>query len=337
MDTKLFEYNLPVGLIAQRPLGDRDHSRLLVLEKKAGSIKHDHFYNLGNYLKKGDVLVINKSRVNRCRLFGRKEKTGAAIECFVLGKYNEESHEVLLKPSKRLKEGDRVYIGKDYFQVKHKREQGKAVVIFSRPVGDIFEESGKVPLPPYIKSSNIDDERYQTVYAERKGSTAAPTAGLHFTPGLIDRLKKSGIIFASLFLDIGLGTFRPVSTETIEEHKMHEEDYSIEEEQAVIIEEARKAGRRIIAVGTTSARVLETVMHEYGMIKQSSGSTGIYIYPPYRFEAIDGMITNFHLPRSTLLLMVSAFAGRKNIMEAYNEAKEKKYRFYSFGDCMLII
>lgn len=337
MDIKLFDYSLPQEFIAQKPINKRDHSRLLVLGRKDGSIRHDNFYNLGNYLKKGDVLVINKSRVNRCRLFGKKEMTDAAIECFVLRKLNGESHEVLLRPSKRLKEGDKVYIGKDYFQVKEKRGQGKAAVIFSKPVGEIFENSGEVPLPPYIRSGNIDDERYQTVYAERKGSTAAPTAGLHFTLELMERLKESGIIFASLFLDIGLGTFRPVSADTIEDHKMHEEHYSIEEDQAGIIDEAKKEGRRIIAVGTTSARVLETVIKEHGKIRQSSGTTGIYIYPPYKFKAIDGMITNFHLPRSTLLLMVSAFAGRENIFAAYNEAKEKKYRFYSFGDCMLII
>jgi S-adenosylmethionine:tRNA ribosyltransferase-isomerase len=337
MDIKLFDYSLPQELIAQKPLNQRDNSRLLVLGRRDGSIKHDHFYNLGNYLKKGDVLVINKSRVNNCRLFGKKEKTGAAIECFVLGRLNGKNHEVLLRPSKRLKEGDRVYIGEDYFQVKEKREQGKAIVDFSKPVGEIFEKSGEVPLPPYIKSRNIDGERYQTVYAEREGSTAAPTAGLHFTPELMDRLKDNGIIFASLFLDIGLDTFRPVSADTIEDHKMHEEHYSIEEDQARIIDGARKEGRRVIAVGTTSTRVLETVIQEHGKIRQSSGSTGIYIYPPYKFKAIDGMITNFHLPRSTLLLMVSAFAGRENILDAYKNAKEKKYRFYSFGDCMFII
>jgi S-adenosylmethionine:tRNA ribosyltransferase-isomerase len=337
MDIKLFDYSLPGEYIAQKPLSKRDHSKLLVLGKKDGSLRHDHFYNLGNYLKEGDVLVINKSRVNRCRLFGKKEKTGAVIECFVLKKHNGESHEVLLRPSKRLKEGDRVFIGEDHFQVKEKRDQGKAIVIFSRPVEEIFEDSGEVPMPPYIKSRNIDANRYQTVYAEREGSTAAPTAGLHFTPGLMEGLKKSGIIFASLFLDISLGTFRPVSTDTVEEHKMHVEHYCLEEDQAGIIEKARKEERRIIAVGTTSARVLETVIQEHGIIRKSSGSTEIYIYPPYRFKAVDGMITNFHLPRSTLLLMVSAFAGRENILDAYSEAKENKYRFYSFGDCMLII
>jgi len=337
MDTRLFDYKLPEELIAQEPAKKRDHSRLLVLDRDGGSIKHDFFYNLKNYLKKGDVLVINRSRVVKCRLMGKKEKTGATIECFVLGKNSGGSYDVLLKPSKRLKEGDRVFLDDDFFTVLKKYENGRAAVSFSNPVEKIFEEKGRVPLPPYIKSEDIDADRYQTVYADDGGSRAAPTAGLHFTDVMIGELKKSGIIFASLSLDIGLGTFRPVTAEKIEDHTMHEEDYSLDRSQADIIEKARLDGRRIIAVGTTSARVLETVMDKYGMIKESSGRTGIYIYPPYSFQAVDAMITNFHLPRSTLLIMVSALAGRENILKAYKEAIDKKYRFYSLGDCMLII
>jgi len=330
MDLRLFDYSLPERLIAQKPLEERDHSRLMIVNRSDSRLKHDIFYNLGRYLKKGDVLVINNSRVARCRLFGKKEKTGASIECFVLGKDRGRGWQVLLKPSKRLKAGDRVYIGADYFQV-------LALVDFNRPVEEVFAASGQVPLPPYIKSADIDGERYQTVYADREGSAAAPTAGLHFTPELMDMLKSSGIQFASLSLDIGYGTFRPVACSNIEEHKMHEEYYSIDDVQADTIEKARNEKRRIIAVGTTSARVLETVMARHGRIEKSSGRTGIYIYPPYRFRAVDAMITNFHLPRSTLLIMISAFAGREKVLEAYSEAIKKQYRFYSFGDCMLII
>jgi S-adenosylmethionine:tRNA ribosyltransferase-isomerase len=337
MDLRLFDYSLPERFIAQKPIDKRDHSRLLIIDRNDSRLRHDIFYNLGDHLNKGDVLVINNSRVTRCRLFGKKEKTEASIECFVLEKERGRVYQVLLRPSKRLKAGDRVYIGGDDFQVLEKLERGRALVEFSRPAEEVFAASGQVPLPPYIRSADIDGDRYQTVYADREGSAAAPTAGLHFTADLMDRLSKKGILFASLSLDIGPGTFRPVSCRNIEEHKMHEEYYSIDDVQAGLIESARKENRRIIAVGTTSARVLEAVMAAHGMIKKSSGRTGIYIYPPYRFRAVDAMITNFHLPRSTLLIMISAFAGRKKVLEAYREAMEKEYRFYSFGDCMLII
>lgn len=336
MDIKLFDYKLPQDKIAQKPLKKRDHSKLLILDRNSGSISHDYFYKLGEYLRKGDVLVINRSKVTKCRLFGVKETTGARIECFVLKKNNQGKYNVLLKPSKRLRPGDRVIVGKDTFVVLEKYDNGKALVDFSKPVEKFLKEYGEMPLPPYIKSRDFEDERYQTVYAEKEGSAAAPTAGLHFTSMMIKRLKKIGITIASLYLDIGLDTFRPVSADNIEEHDIHEEYYEVKESEAGIIEKARKSGRRIIAVGTTSTRVLETIMQKYGKIRQDSGFTGIYIYPPYRFRAIDAMITNFHLPRSTLLLMVSAFAGRENILEAYSEAVKKDYRFYSFGDCMLI-
>lgn len=337
MDLRLYDYSLPQEYIAQKPLEKRDRSRLMVLVRRDRALKHDKFYHLGNYLKNGDLLVINDSRVSRCRLFGKKEKTGASIECLVLEKKEKSTYRVLLKPSKRLKSGDRVFTGQDYFRVTEKLGQGLALAEFSRPAEEICRTRGKVPLPPYIKADDVDADRYQTVYASRDGSTAAPTAGLHFTPGLMQKLEEQGIRFASITLDIGLGTFRPVSTDNIEDHKMHEERYSIDREQADKIETARQEGRRIIAVGTTSARVLETVIREHGRIRECEGKTGIYIYPPFRFRAVDAMITNFHLPRSTLLIMVSAFAGRKKILDAYREAMEKGYRFYSLGDCMLII
>ena len=337
MDIKLFDYSLPPDLIAQRPLDLRDHSRLLILDRTDSRIIHDHFYNLGKYLKKGDLLVINRSRVIPCRLLGKKEETGASIECFVLGRKDKTGYNVLLRSAKRLKKGDRVLLGRICFRVLEKHDMGNAVVSFDAPIEEVYESSGVVPLPPYIKSRDIDPERYQTVYADKDGSTAAPTAGLHFTPEMICDLEEQGIIFASISLDIGLGTFRPVSSQNIEDHKMHKEPYLIESSQADIIEKARMEKRRVIAVGTTSARVLETVIKKSGKIVKSSGHTGIYIHPPYQFMAVDSMITNFHLPRSTLLIMVSAFAGRDNILRAYHEAIEKGYRFYSFGDCMFII
>lgn len=340
MKTELFDYKLPASFIAQKPLPLRDHSKMMVLDRKTGSIIHDRFFNIGKYLCPGDMLVINESRVNRCRIFGKKEITGAEIECFVLkrtgdtGKNNE--FEVLLKPSKRLKDGDRVLMGDHSLKVISKAEYGKAIVSFDCPVSEIFNDIGEIPLPPYIKSRDFEESRYQTVYAARGGSTAAPTAGLHFTKELMSSLKEKKIIFAKIILDIGLDTFRPISAPDIEDHRMHREFYHIEKSQAHLIDEARKSGNKIIAVGTTTVRVLETLMQKYGKINEDSGSTDIYIYPPFKFKIVDSMITNFHLPRSTLLVMVSAFAGRDNVLRVYEEAKKKNYRFYSFGDCMLI-
>lgn len=340
MKTELFDYKLPASFIAQKPLPLRDHSKMMVLDRKTRNIIHDRFFNIGKYLCPGDMLVINESRVNRCRIFGKKEITGAKIECFVLkrtgdtGKNNE--FEVLLKPSKRLKDGDRVLMGDHSLKVISKAEYGKAIVSFDCPVSEIFNDIGEIPLPPYIKSRDFEESRYQTVYAARGGSTAAPTAGLHFTKELMSSLKEKKIIFAKIILDIGLDTFRPISAPDIEDHRMHREFYHIEKSQAHLIDEARKSGNKIIAVGTTTVRVLETLMQKYGKINEDSGSTDIYIYPPFKFKIVDSMITNFHLPRSTLLVMVSAFAGRDNVLRVYEEAKKKNYRFYSFGDCMLI-
>jgi len=336
MKIELFDYELPQKFIAQKPLSRRDESRLLVLDKKSGNMKHDIFYNLSSYLEKGDVLVVNESKVTRCRLKGIKEKTGAHIECFVLNKLGDNQYIALIKPSKRIKPSDRVTIGEYYFIVKSKLDYGKAVVKFNVPAEIIFKKYGQVPLPPYIKNTDIKEERYQTIYASREGSSAAPTAGLHFSKRLINKLKREGIVFAKLNLDIGLDTFRPISVDEIEKHKIHSEYYCIEEGEAEKIRFAKNNENKIIAVGTTVVRVLETLMTRYGKITGDSGMTDIYIYPGYKFKAVDCMITNFHLPRSTLLVMVSAFAGRQNILNAYEEAKRKGYRFYSFGDCMLI-
>jgi len=313
----------------------------MVLDSNSGGVIHDNFFNIGKYLNPGDVLVINESRVNKCRIFGKKESTGADVECFVLKKVDiyskSNDYEVLLKPSKRLRTGDRVILGEHSLIIKSKGEYGKANVLFSSPADEIFETDGELPFPPYIKGRDFHEDRYQTVYASRGGSTAAPTAGLHFTEKLISDLTEKGILFAKIVLDIGLDTFRPISARDISEHRMHKEYYYIDNREAGIIEEGRlRPGSRIIAVGTTAARVLETLIQKYDKVREGSGYTGIYIYPPYEFKAVDCMITNFHLPRSSLLVMVSAFAGRKRMLDAYEEAKMNNYRFYSFGDCMFI-
>jgi S-adenosylmethionine:tRNA ribosyltransferase-isomerase len=336
MRTELFDYKLPQKFIAQRPLLKRDNSRLLVLDRKTGSIRHDIFHNILNYLVKGDVLVVNESKVSRCRLIGVKEKTGAKIECFVLKKAGDGDHLVLLKPSKRLKPGDNVYIGKYYFTVRSKLDYGKALVVFNAPAEVIFKKHGIVPLPPYIKNKEIERSRYQTVYAKKEGSSAAPTAGLHFSKKLLKKIVNMDVFIARVGLDVGLDTFRPISSQDIEKHRMHSENYYIEEAEAEKINRSKSMGHRIVAVGTTVVRVLETLTSKYGKIKGDRGATDIYIYPGYDFKSVDWMITNFHLPRSTLLVMVSAFAGRENILNAYEQAKKNNYRFYSFGDCMLI-
>jgi S-adenosylmethionine:tRNA ribosyltransferase-isomerase len=341
MKTELFDYRLPQDFIAQKPLSQRDHSKMMILDRKSGSIIHEHFFNIERYLFPGDVLVINESRVNRCRIFGKKESTGAQIECFVLRKVDISSknseYEVLLRPSKRLKTGDKVIMDGHFLKILSKGKYGKAIVTFSSPVNEIFDSIGQLPLPPYIKWRDFDEDRYQTVFASKGGSTAAPTAGLHFTKELILSLKKKEIFFARIILDIGLDTFRPISAQDIREHQMHEEYYYIDGKEAEIIEYARqRSGSRVIAVGTTTVRVLETLMQKFGKIRKAKGYTDIYIYPPYEFKTVDCMITNFHLPRSSLLVMASAFAGREKMLGAYEEAKINNYRFYSFGDCMFI-
>ena len=336
MKVDLFDYDLPRKFIAQKPLPQRDNSKLLVLDRKTGNIEHDVFYNLISYLQKGDVLVINESKVIKCRLNGVKEKTGASIECFVLEKIDSNRCVVLLKPSKRLRTSDKVVIGKYYFTVESKLDYGKAIVEFNFPIDIIMNEYGNIPTPPYIKNTGIKEEEYQTVYARKDGSLAAPTAGFHFSKRLIKKLEDSGIVFAKLNLSVGLDTFRPINVDEIEQHKMHSEYYSIEEGEAAKIRIARNNGNKITAVGTTTVRVLETLMLRKNDIVEDSGKTDIFIYPGFQFRVIDRLITNFHLPKSTLLAMVCAFAGRENILNAYEEAKRKGYRFYSFGDCMLI-
>jgi S-adenosylmethionine:tRNA ribosyltransferase-isomerase len=339
MDLKLFNYTLPKRLIAQTPLIKRDSSRLLILDKKSGGIKHDFFYNIADYLDSKDVLVINDSKVINARIFGTKEETGAKIECFILEKNNNNNFIALLRPSKKIKTGNRVFLNKDesdYFEVAEKLLEGKALINFNICPAKVFEKYGQVPLPPYIKSRNFDNSFYQTVYARKEGSTAAPTAGLHFTKELIKKLKEKGVIFAKVNLEIGLDTFKPITEENIEDHKIHSEKYNFTECNAKKILDAKAAGGKVIAVGTTATRVLETVSSLYGKIKNSSGRSSLYIYPGYEFNITDSLITNFHLPKSTLLVMVSAFAGRENILNAYENAIKNNYRFYSFGDCMLI-
>jgi len=336
MKLDLFYYDLPEKFIAQEPLCQRDRSKLMILNRKTGEISHDVFCNISRYLKKYDVLVLNESKVTKCRLLGVKENTGAKIEVFVLRKIKGEKFLVLLKPSKKLSVSSKVNIGNYYFSVSEKLGYGKAVVEFDAPLGEIIDKYGKVPLPPYIKNENISEERYQTIYARINGSTAAPTAGFHFTYKLIKELKKSGINFARLRLDIGLDTFRPIVEDNVEEHVIHNEYYSLSDSEAIKIRQSMQNGGRIIAVGTTSTRVLETILLKKGKISGDKGDTELYIYPGYKFKAIDAMITNFHLPYSTLLGMVRAFAGRENIIKAYEEAKKNNYKFFSFGDCMLI-
>lgn len=331
-----FYYELPDSFIAQEPLQKRDHSKLLLLDKKMGRISHDIFYNVASYLKKGDILVLNESRVDKCRLAGNREKTAGKTECFILEKLKDNRYLVLLKPSKRIKENDVINIGEFFYKVVKKLDYGKAEVIFSDDIGKITAKYGLVPLPPYIKNEFIDAERYQTIYAKTYGSAAAPTAGFHFTSELMEKISAIGISFAKLTLDIGLDTFRPIIEENVEEHVIHSESYCLAASEAQKIREARQLGGRVIAVGTTSVRVLETVMSKFGSIRQDEGKTSLYIYPGYEFRAVDGIITNFHLPHSTLLVMVSAFAGRENIINAYEEAKKNFYRFFSFGDCMFI-
>jgi len=335
-----FYYDLPQELIAQEPLKDRSTSRLMVLSKATGSIKHDIFKNIVNYLKPGDCLVLNDTRVIPARLFGVKEDTGGKIEFVLLHQTGKKLWEVILKPGRRAKPGARFVFGNGELkaEVKEVVNDGNRIVEFEYE--GIFEEVldrlGEMPLPHYITKKLEDKERYQTVYSRHKGSAAAPTAGLHFTEELLQQIEQKGVKIAFLTLHVGLGTFRPVKVENIQEHKMHSEFYVINEETAKTINDCRKNGGRIIAVGTTSCRTLETVSDEYGNVKAGSGWTDIFIYPGYKFKAIDALITNFHLPESTLLMLVSALAGREHILNAYQVAVNEKYRFFSFGDAMFI-
>ena len=340
MTTKDFYYDLPPELIAQTPLTDRTASRLLVVNKKTGKLAHKHFYDIVDYLNPGDCLVMNNTRVIPARLYGSKEKSGGKIEFLLLKRIGIDTWEVILKPGKKAKPGSRFEFGGGllHAEVLSVAEDGKRIVKFEYDGiwEELLDKLGEMPLPPYIKEKLTDKERYQTVYSKIEGSAAAPTAGLHFTKELLEKIKAKGVKLAYLTLHVGLGTFRPVSAERIEDHIMHTECYEISAETAEIINSCRKNGGRIIAVGTTSVRTLETVAEDTGKIKAASGETNIFIYPGYKFKIVDCIITNFHLPESTLMMLVSAFAGKENIFNAYETAVKEKYRFFSFGDAMYL-
>ena len=336
-----FFFDLPPELIAQTPIEPRDHSRLLHLDRFSGELSHHHFYDLPDLLKAGDVLIVNDSRVLPARLYGDREDTGAHIEVVLLEQKQIDLWEVLVRPGKKAKPGHVLIFGDGILrgEIVDVLEGGNRLIRFTHEGNfyDVIDHIGQMPLPPYIKEKLQDKERYQTVYSKEVGSAAAPTAGLHFTKDLMKTLTERGLKIGYVTLHVGLGTFRPVKVENIEEHKMHSERYYMPEATAHLIREAKEAGNRVIAVGTTSCRTLESVAQKYGDFKECSGSTDIFIYPGYTFQAIDGLITNFHLPESTLIMLVSAFAGYDHVMKAYEEAVREKYRFFSFGDAMLII
>lgn len=342
-----FDYHLPPELIAQTPAEPRDVSRLLVVDRATGEFHHRRFWEIGEFLAPGDLLVVNDSRVIRARLFGRKAPSGGRVELFLLRRLAEpgEVWECLVRPGRRVHPGASLIFGEGRLSgaVCGESPGGKRRITFTSADGDPggwLERLGEVPLPPYITAPLADGERYQTVYARHKGSVAAPTAGLHFTPELLDKLAAQGVRRAALTLHVGLGTFRPVQADTVEEHAMHSEYYELPAETAEAVNATHRAGRRVVAVGTTTCRTLETAARkvgEKGELAESEGWTDLFIYPGYRFRAIDVLLTNFHLPRSTLLMLVSAFAGRELILQAYEEAIRERYRFYSFGDAMLIL
>ncbi|OIQ11765.1 tRNA preQ1(34) S-adenosylmethionine ribosyltransferase-isomerase QueA [Neomoorella thermoacetica] len=337
-----FDYELPPGQIAQQPVEPRDASRLLVLHRKGGFLEHRHFYDLPRYLHPGDVLVVNETKVIPARLWGYRAGTGAKIEVLLLTRQEGDTWETLVRPGRRVPVGAELIFGGGELQarVKGVTPAGGRIMEFSYQEGPwevLLERLGEMPLPPYIKEKPADPGRYQTVYARAEGSAAAPTAGLHFTPRLLKELREQGVEIASILLHVGLGTFRPVKVENIQEHVMHAEYYAVTPAAAATINAARARGHRVVAVGTTVVRTLETVATADGVIHAGSGWTDIFIYPGYRFKAIDCLITNFHLPRSTLLMLVSAFAGREKILDAYRVAVREGYRFYSFGDAMLIL
>ena len=336
-----FNYDLPQELIAQVPIKDRDMSRLMVLDRNKKTIEDKIFKDILEYLKPGDCLVRNNTKVIPARLYGKKEETGANIEFLLLKRLEADNWEVMVHPGKRLKIGTKVDFGNGLLkaEILDILEGGNRKVKFtySGIFNEILDQIGLMPLPPYIKEKLKDKDRYQTVYAKYEGSAAAPTAGLHFTNELLEKIKEKGVEIANVTLHVGIGTFRPVKVENIEEHNMHTEHYYIKQEDAEKINKAKKTGGRIIAIGTTSCRVLESVADENGLVKEVEGDTNIFIYPGYKFKCIDSLITNFHLPESTLIMLVSALADRDYIMQAYKHAVEEKYRFFSFGDAMLII
>ena len=339
---KTYNFDLPEELIAQTPIEQRDHSRMLVYDRQAKTITHKHFYDVIDYLNEGDVLVVNNTKVIPARLLGTKVSTGAKAEVFLLKKLEQNKWEVLLKPSKKLKVGTLIrFSDKLECVVEEQFDMGKAYVRFDVKGGvfeEVLAEVGTMPLPPYIHKKLEDKDRYQTVYSKIKGSCAAPTAGLHFTPELLEKIRQKGIIVAEVLLHVGLGTFRPVSEDNILKHDMHSEHYEITQETADIINNARKNGHKIVAVGTTSVRVLESVAsHNNGELKAEKGDTQIFIYPGYKYLMVDHLITNFHLPESTLIMLVSAFCGIDETLNFYKVAVQEKYRFFSFGDCCLLL
>lgn len=340
MTTKDFYYELPQELIAQTPLKDRTASRLLVLDRKSGEIEHRRFRDITEYLRPGDCLVMNNTRVIPARLYGVKEDTGGKIEFLLLKRIDLDTWEIILKPGKRGRKGARFVFGDGALraEITDVKPDGNRIVRFEYEGvwEELLDKLGEMPLPPYIKEKLTDKERYQTVYSKIEGSAAAPTAGLHFTEELLEKIKDMGVNTAYLTLHVGLGTFRPVSVENVEEHVMHSEYYEINEETAKLINRTRENGGRIVAVGTTSVRTLETAADGDGRLKAESGNTDIFIYPGYKFKAVDALITNFHLPESTLLMLISAFAGKDKVFKAYEEAVKEKYRFFSFGDAMFI-
>ena len=340
MDVKAFDYDLPEELIAQDPLEDRSSSRLMVLDKKTGDIEHKIFRDVVDYLQPGDCLVLNNTKVIPARLFGVKEGTEAKIEILLLKRKENDIWETLVKPGKKCKPGVKISFGEGLLtgEVLEVVEDGNRLIQFHYDgiFEEILDQLGQMPLPPYITHQLKDKNRYQTVYAKYDGSAAAPTAGLHFTPELLQQIRDMGIDIAEVTLHVGLGTFRPVKVDTIEEHHMHSEFYRIEQSEADKINRAKANGHRVIAVGTTSTRTLESAAEEDGTLREKSGWTDIFIYPGYKFKVIDALITNFHLPQSTLVMLVSALAGREHILDAYKKAVEEKYRFFSFGDAMLI-
>ena len=340
MKTSDFYYDLPKELIAQDPLEDRSSSRLLHLSMKDGSIEHRHFTDILEYLHEGDCLVVNDTRVIPARLYGHKEETGALIEILLLKRKENDTWECLVKPGKKARPGARITFGDGILkgEILDIVDEGNRLIRFEYDgiFEEILDQLGEMPLPPYITHKLKDKNRYQTVYAKNDGSAAAPTAGLHFTEDLLKKVEEKGVKIAHVTLHVGLGTFRPVKVDDVEQHHMHSEFYVVEEDQAKLINETKKQGGRVISVGTTSCRTLESATGDDGILRTGSGWTDIFIYPGYQFKMIDGLITNFHLPESTLLMLVSALAGKDRIMAAYEEAVKQRYRFFSFGDAMLI-
>lgn len=339
MNTSEFYYDLPQELIAQTPADPRDSSRLLVYNRAEGSVQHKIFRDIIDFLNPGDALVINDTRVIPARLYGKKQGTGRQVEFLLLNQLSGDTWEVILRPGRKLRPGDRVSFAEELeAEILEKQEDGvtKVKFCFQGSFEALLDEYGNMPLPPYITKRLEDRERYQTVYAKERGSAAAPTAGLHFTPELMENIKKKGVDIIPVLLHVGLGTFRPVKAVRLEDHKMHSEYYSISEESAHRINAVKERGGRVIAVGTTSVRTLESAADQEGRVKEQSGNTDIFIYPGYRFRCVDALITNFHLPESTLLMLISAFMGKEQALEVYRLAVQEKYRFFSFGDAMFI-